>query len=108
MFDLFILPDAQAANPEALQQLALLDRPWYEALSLTHDQATAIVGEDAAEYTVGNGSRLARRVAEFALSSADVDVLKPVQVWRSRRYFMLPRAQPPTVKLSFTCSAKVF
>ena len=72
--------DAQAGNLEDLRRLVLRDRPWYEALSYTHDQATAILGEDATEYAAGHGSQLARRVAELALSSADVDVLKPVCV----------------------------
>ncbi|CAM9678542.1 unnamed protein product [Scytosiphon promiscuus] len=70
----------QAGNLEALRQLVLRDSPWYEALSLTHDQGTAILGEDATEYAAGHGSQMARRVAELALSSADVDVLKPVCV----------------------------
>lgn len=47
---------------------------------MTHDQAIAILGEDATEYTTGHGSRLVRRVAELALSSTDVGVLKPVYV----------------------------
>lgn len=73
-------PGTQAGNLEALQQLVLRDRPWYETLSLTHDQATAILGEDTTEYAAGHGSQLAQRVAELTLSSADVDVLKPVCV----------------------------
>lgn len=58
----------------------LRDSTWYEALSLTNDQAANILGEDATEYAAGHGSQLARRVAGLALSSADVDVLKPVCV----------------------------
>lgn len=55
-------------------------RPWYEALGLTAERASGILGEDAQDYVSEQGSGLGRKAAELLRSAADVDALKPVCV----------------------------
>lgn len=63
-----------------LRRLVIEDRPWYEALGLTAERATDIMGEGGVVYVQHTASGLTRHVAEIVISASDVDALKPVCV----------------------------
>eukprot|EP00752_Nemacystus_decipiens_P006434 g5796.t1 len=74
-------PSTAAVKADQLRNLAKLveeSRPWYEALGMTAEKASGILGEDAKDYVSEQGSGLGRKTAELLLSAADVDALKPV------------------------------
>ncbi|CAN0305325.1 unnamed protein product, partial [Ectocarpus sp. 13 AM-2016] len=74
-------PSTAAVKADQLRNLAKLveeSRPWYEALEMTAEKASGILGEDAKDYVSEQGSGLGRKTAELLFSAADVDALKPV------------------------------
>ncbi|CAN0477903.1 unnamed protein product, partial [Ectocarpus sp. 12 AP-2014] len=76
-------PSTAAVKAENLKKLSILvaeSRPWYEALGMTAERASGILGEDGNDYVSEQGSGLARKATELLLSAADVDALKPVCV----------------------------
>ncbi|CAN0399487.1 unnamed protein product, partial [Ectocarpus sp. 12 AP-2014] len=69
-------PSTAAVKADQLRNLAKLveeSRPWYEALGMTAEKASGILGEDAKDYVSEQGSGLGRKTAELLFSAADVD-----------------------------------
>eukprot|EP00903_Cladosiphon_okamuranus_P007060 g6863.t1 len=76
-------PSTAAVKADNLKKLGILvaeSRPWYEALGMTAERASSILGEDMNDYVSEQGSGLGRKSAELLFSAADVDALKPVCV----------------------------
>ncbi|CAM9532011.1 unnamed protein product, partial [Ectocarpus sp. 6 AP-2014] len=76
-------PSTAAVKADSLKKLGVLvaeSRPWYEALGMTAQRASGILGEDGNDYVSEQGSGLGRKAAELLFSAADVDALKPVCV----------------------------
>eukprot|EP00903_Cladosiphon_okamuranus_P011926 g11202.t1 len=76
-------PSTAAVKADNLKKLGILvaeSRPWYEALGMTAERASSILGEDGNDYVSEQGSGLGRKAAELLFSAANVDALKPVCV----------------------------